>query len=300
MSEEKSGEKVRTLSVIVPYYNAATTIGAQMEALARQRWDGWWEVICVDNGSIDDTLRIVEKYRDKLPHLRTMEASTVHTQYHAMNVGARAAKGEALLFCDADDEVGEGWLAAMAEALSTHDFVACRTESKKLNAPWLARGRGSSQGNGLHKLRFAPQLSYAGGGTMGIKRSLLLDVAGGFDDNMRHCGDTLLSIQLQLAGKEIHFVHDAVLHLRHRETFWGGFRQGFGYGEYQSILYKKSIALGVPKIPRPWELGMRGWHEFLAMLPRVRSKASFAGLAWRFGWQLGLLRGSIRHHVAYF
>ena len=36
----------------------------------------------------------------------------------ALNVGAAAARGEALAFCDADDEVGQGWVAAMGEALA--------------------------------------------------------------------------------------------------------------------------------------------------------------------------------------
>lgn len=299
MATKSPGDQVKTLSVIIPYYNAATTIGAQLEALARQKWHGAWEVICVDNGSTDDSARVVESYREKLPNLRTMEASTVHTQYHAMNVGARAATGGGLLFCDADDEVGEGWLAAMAEALSRHDFVACRTDAKKLNRSWLAN-RTSSQEKGLHKLRFAPHLYHAGAGTMGIKRSLFLDTAGGFDDAMRHCGDTLLSIQLQLAGVEIHYVPDAVLHLRHRGTLLGVFRQAFGYGEYQSVLYKKSTALGVPKVPQPWRLGIRGWRDFLDMVPRVRNKAMLANFLWCSGWQMGLLRGSIKHRVLYF
>ena len=42
----------------------------------------------------------------------------------ARNVGARFAKGECLAFCDADDEVAPGWVAAMAKALSDH-VVAC-------------------------------------------------------------------------------------------------------------------------------------------------------------------------------
>ena len=41
------------LSVIIPCFNAATTIGAQLEALANQAWAEPWELIIADNGSKD-------------------------------------------------------------------------------------------------------------------------------------------------------------------------------------------------------------------------------------------------------
>src|SRR4029077_7325804 len=37
------------LSVVIPCLNAAATIGAQLEALTRQSWEGEWEVIVADN-----------------------------------------------------------------------------------------------------------------------------------------------------------------------------------------------------------------------------------------------------------
>lgn len=300
MNAGEGGLASNMVSVIVPCYNAAKTIRVQLDALARQKWPGEWEVIIADNGSTDESLAIVEQYRDKLPNLRIVDASGRRGQPYAMNVGARAAKGEALLFCDADDEVGDGWLAAMGEALSTHDFVACRTESKKLNPPWLAKGRSSAQENGLQKLSYVPQLYFAGSGTMGIKRSLLFDVAGGFDENLPMLFDSLLCVQLQLAGKEIHYVPDAVLHLRHRETLSDGFRQGFNYGQYQPVVYKRAIELGNPRLPQPWKMGIRGWHNVLAMLPMLRDKAMQAAFVFRFGRQLGRIKGSIKQRVFYF
>jgi len=46
-----------------------------------------------------------------------------------------AAAGDALAFCDADDEVGLGWVMAIGEALSSMTF-ACKREYNKLNEPW--------------------------------------------------------------------------------------------------------------------------------------------------------------------
>ena len=65
-----------------------------------------WEVIVSDNGSTDETRRIVERFHGRLPGLRIV------------------AKGEALLFCDADDEVGPGWLAVCAFYPYNHETKA--------------------------------------------------------------------------------------------------------------------------------------------------------------------------------
>jgi glycosyltransferase involved in cell wall biosynthesis len=286
------------LSVIIPCYNGAKTIGAQLEALTRQQWDGPWEVIVADNGSTDESLAIVEQYIEKLPGLRIVEAAAIRTQPHALNVGARAATGELLLFCDADDQVDEGWLAAMAVALSKHDFVACRTDARKLNPPWIAN-RGSSQEKGLRGLEYAPQLRYAGSGTIGVKRSLLLETIGGFDESMKTYFDNFFCVQLQLAGTELHFVPDAVLHLRHRSSLRALFHQGLGYGEYQPVMYKKLVALGVPKLSRPWRVGIDHWRGLLAGILRARNKTRLANCAFALGFQLGRLKGSIKHRVVF-
>jgi glycosyltransferase involved in cell wall biosynthesis len=43
------------LSVVIPAFNASMTIADQVRALRKQQWDGEWEAIVVDNGSVDDT-----------------------------------------------------------------------------------------------------------------------------------------------------------------------------------------------------------------------------------------------------
>ncbi|HEY4573152.1 MAG TPA: glycosyltransferase family A protein, partial [Thermoanaerobaculia bacterium] len=101
------------LSVVIPCLNAAATLGVQLAALTRQSWPGGWEVIVADNGSTDGSREIVESYRGRLPGLALVDASDRRGQAHARNLGAAAATGDALLFCDADDEVAPGWMEAL-------------------------------------------------------------------------------------------------------------------------------------------------------------------------------------------
>ena len=111
-------------SVIVPCYACEDVIGAQLEALSKQQLSQPWEVILVDNGGNTNLTSCAVPYRVKLPRLRVVAARGKRGAAHARNVGARAAQGELLLFADADNAVGEGWLAAMVAALENNSFAA--------------------------------------------------------------------------------------------------------------------------------------------------------------------------------
>lgn len=282
------------LSVIIPCYNAADTITAQLEALASQHWSEPWEVIVADNRSTDESMVIVKQYRERLPNLRIADASARQGQPYALNVGARAAVGDALTFCDADDMVGSGWVAAMGEALSRYDFVACRFEIEKLNAPWVQKSRGNPQPDGVQKYNHPPYLPHAGGGTLGVKRSLY-EAIGGFDESLPLLHDTDYCWRLQLAGTELHFVPDAVVHVRYRDTLGGIYRQARGYAEYNVLLYKRYRPLGMPQLS--WKTGVKAWVRLFRRLLRIRSKASLARWVWQFGWCMGRLQGSFKHRV---
>ena len=103
------------ISVVIPYFGAESTIGAQLDALARQeRGPDPWEVVISDNESSDHLRRIVRLFEDRIPEVDVADASDRRGRAHARNVGVEAAKHDAIAFCDADDEVGEGWLIAMS------------------------------------------------------------------------------------------------------------------------------------------------------------------------------------------
>jgi rSAM/selenodomain-associated transferase 2 len=82
------------LSVVVPALNEASGIRAALEALAPLRARGH-EVIVVDGGSSDDTVRIAQGLADRVMHVPRGRALQ-------MNAGARAASGEVLVFLHAD------------------------------------------------------------------------------------------------------------------------------------------------------------------------------------------------------
>src|SRR5215204_55226 len=171
------------LSVVIPVFDAAGVVSGQLEALAKQEWSRPWELVVADNGCTDGTIDVVERWRDRMPSLRIVDASDRRGPAHARNVGVGEARSEAVAFCDADDEVAPGWVAAMGEALSRHALVACRSDPTKLNERWVAETREAQPAGALSTVPFPPFAPYAGSGGLGVKKSLH-ERLGGFDESM--------------------------------------------------------------------------------------------------------------------
>jgi glycosyltransferase involved in cell wall biosynthesis len=280
------------LSVIIPCYNSAATLGEQLAALARQTTGYPWEVVIADNGSRDGTVAIANGFRDRLPSLRIVDAAARRGAAHARNTGAGAARGTALLFCDADDVMGDGYLESMGSALDRHQFVACRYDFQKLNSSWLAAARGGvgqGQEQGLAGGYCHPTLPYAGAGGLGITKAVH-DAVNGFDLTLKAMAgqeDTDYCIRVQLAGTRLVFVPDAVMHVRFRDTVTGVFSQAWAWAEsgaYVQRRYAPEVA-STPFIRTAYDLGRHlAWK-----LIRVRSKADIAQWIWLAGWCGGLL-----------
>lgn len=289
---QRAALRAPDLSVIIPCRNMGTTIGAQLEALAQQAWSQPWEVIVSDNGSKDDSVQVVERYAARLPQLRLVYSSDRPGAAHARNVGARAATAPALAFCDADDEVGTGWLAAMGTALARHDFVACRLDTGKLNREWVRH----PQEYGLQELWYPPYLPVAGGCGLGVKRAVHAAV-GGFDESLRIAPleDTDYCIRVQLRGVPLVFAADAVVHYRYRGGAGMTFRQARLWASRNVLMYKRYR--GDMRVPQPWRRYLIGWPRLLRRLAFVRREQDFYEAIGKLGWQLGLLVGSLTHRT---
>ena len=89
------------VSVIIPVYNAEKYLQKTLDSLCRQTLKDF-EVICVDDGSSDNSLAILRQNAEKDPRFRVL---TQQHQYAgaARNLGTDHAEGKYLIFLDADD-----------------------------------------------------------------------------------------------------------------------------------------------------------------------------------------------------
>ena len=109
------------ISIIVPAYNCASTIGRLIDSVENQKIDNY-ELIIVDDGSIDDTGLIVKKRQKKNPNI-------VYIYKHnggvssARNEGIVESSGEYLMFIDSDDALSLEYIRNMEKFLGGYDLV---------------------------------------------------------------------------------------------------------------------------------------------------------------------------------
>lgn len=85
----------RMISVIIPAHNEEAYVGETLEALSHQNY-GWFETIVVANGCTDATAEVARGRCNRLIVLSQKNLGV------ARNLGARMARGELLVFLDAD------------------------------------------------------------------------------------------------------------------------------------------------------------------------------------------------------
>lgn len=283
-----------SLSVIVPCFNAANSIEAQLQALVSQSWQNDWEIVVADNGSTDGTRAIIERYQGASARLRRIDAAARRGAAYARNAGVKAARGELIAFCDADDQVAPGWVAAMAAALAQHEFVASRMDVDRLNPPWLAQRLCNVQGHELRRAFYPPYLKHAGSSGMGVRRRIH-EAVGGFDESLGQREDTDYCFRLQLIGVDLVFASDALIHVRYREASKALFRQARQWGYYHALLYKKYSQGSLPS--GYWTAYLQTWRALLRGWPKLCCAETRPAWMKALGTQVGLLQGSLRFGI---
>jgi glycosyltransferase involved in cell wall biosynthesis len=107
------------VSVIVPSYNAASTIATCLAALSEQRTDLPFEIIVVDSGS-DGAADIVATH---FPEVRLLRFPERKFAGHARNLAIAEARGRLLAFTDADCVPSPDWIEAIRAAHRRSDSV---------------------------------------------------------------------------------------------------------------------------------------------------------------------------------
>ena len=91
-------------SIITPVYNRADCVARCLDSVIRNlQWGVELEHIVVDDGSHDETPKIVQNYADKHPHIKFIPFSQNRGTNAARNAAIAAATGEYCIILDSDD-----------------------------------------------------------------------------------------------------------------------------------------------------------------------------------------------------
>jgi len=127
------------ISVIMPVYNTASYLAQSIESVLNQTYSDF-ELIIVDDGSTDDSLKIINSYAAKDKRIKVITQEN-QGQSVARNRALKEAKGKYITFIDSDDFYAKNFLGQMhyAQKKTNADVVGCdflkvRSKKDKLSA----------------------------------------------------------------------------------------------------------------------------------------------------------------------
>ena len=90
------------ISIIMPLYNAEKYLKDSFDSIFHQTF-GDFELICIDDASIDATLKVVTAYQYEDERVKVLRNQKRSGAACARNKGVKEAKGKYLIFLDGDD-----------------------------------------------------------------------------------------------------------------------------------------------------------------------------------------------------
>lgn len=109
------------LSIIIPAYNVEAFLPQCLNSIFSQDYADY-EVLCVDDGSTDNTPELLQSYAAEHSNVRFFTQAN-HGMSTARNYGLKEAKGEYLLFVDSDDWLCKSALSRITAFLNGEDVV---------------------------------------------------------------------------------------------------------------------------------------------------------------------------------
>mgnify|MGYP002623062897 CR=1 FL=1 len=110
-----------TISVLICAYNAEAYVGEAIESVLSQTYTDY-DLVLVDDGSTDQTLAIMQSYKDT----RIQLIASSHDYIRSLNLGVRHCRGELIARLDADDLMEPTRLEEQVRMMHRHlDLAAC-------------------------------------------------------------------------------------------------------------------------------------------------------------------------------
>lgn len=272
------------LSIVIPAYEAAPTIGRQLRSIAAQVDPPRFEVIVADNRSTDGTAQAALAGAAGLevtvvPALRAQGANC------ARNEGINRAGAPLVLCLDADDEIDPGALRAVVDAFAADPALD------------LATGVPLGEDPATFELPVSQKfLPYGISAFLAMRREVF-DAVGGFDERFVGGQEEVdFCWRAQLAGFTLGVIRDARFSYVPRSDARSAFRQFRRYGATYIQLYVKHRHLGIE--------GSSPGAERHDIRRIVRTSARFVlgrgnrvDSARALGWIIGRWQGNLRHRV---
>ena len=231
--QTKDSEASVIVSVVVPAYQASSTITACLDALREQDIDLPYEIIVVDDGSADNTVELANRSCDQvIRHIDKMGAAA------ARNSGVRAANGEIVCFTDADCTPKEDWIRQMLLPFDNPEIVGAKGVYRTSQTEVVARFVQIEYEDKYDLLRTQERINFIDTYSAAYRREVLL-ANGGFDEQIFYVEDQELSFRLASRGYQMAFQPSATVYHLHSSTMPAYIRKKFMNGFWKAQILRR-------------------------------------------------------------
>lgn len=221
-----------TFSFVVPTLNSGAGLRRTIDSILAQRELPEFEVIVVDNGSTDDSIRSVEG----LPHIRVVRETTRGAS-SARNTGFRESKGRFVAFVDADVVFSPDWATECMRDLAKPwvDGVQSRSEPSGREGSYMLRFRrayiaAKTDGEFSYLGHAVKALPIANSSAIVVRREII-ERGCAFEPGLERCEDLDFSLQLFARGcnfklidkKLVSVTDDRSMKAYTLRSFWNGY-----------------------------------------------------------------------------
>lgn len=108
-------------SIIIPIYNVEPYLRQCLDSVLQQSYAGY-EMICINDGSTDNSLSILQEYKERDGRIKIIDQEN-HGLSAARNAGIKEAIGEYILLLDSDDWLEPNTLQRLADKQNGEDMI---------------------------------------------------------------------------------------------------------------------------------------------------------------------------------
>lgn len=222
------------ISVIIPVYNGEKILARCLNALESQTvLRDQYEIIVVNDGSKDGTKKVADGFNVTLLSQENQGPAA------ARNYGVKAAKGDVVLFIDADCAAVPNWVEEMSKPFSDSAIVGVKGTYKTTQKSLIARFVQIEYEEKYERMKKYTYIDFIDTYSAGFRKNVFLQY-GGYDTSFPTATveDQEFSFRLSKDGHKMLFLPQAIVYHLHQATLRGYMRRKYWIAYWKILVLK--------------------------------------------------------------
>lgn len=228
----------KNISVIIPVYNAENTIVKCLDSLANQSISQkYYEVICVDDGSFDNSFATLTAYNDIKNFITFTQPNSGPAR--ARNNGVEKARGNILLFTDSDCILDYYWIHEMTKPFDESDVFGVQGRYKTKQKQIISQFEQIEIENSYRKMEIIGNIDSIGTYSAAYNKKIFSKFNGYNEKYKKASGEDFeLSYRISNSGYRLVFNKNAICYHKHPEKLIEYLKIKLKRGIWRALIYK--------------------------------------------------------------